>query len=227
MPFSAVTIGVSMIVTGLFAGGPSVLESSGQRSGIVKPARPSVRVTHDGIVGDVQVDRRYHGGPEQAAHQFAVAHYAAIVTRYPALAGVAVPGSIGENLSCATLDETTVCVGDVYSFGEVALEVSQPRRPCTKIDARYAMDGMARWIAARGTPGWYYRVVKPGVITVGDPVALVTRPNPDVPLARLIAATGDAQPDITELERLVACTGLGSDWQRRLRERLAHVRQRG
>lgn len=215
-----------MLVTGLYAGGASTLARSGQRSGILKRPLSRVRVTREGIDGDVQVDRRYHGGPEQAVHQFAVAHYAAIVAQFPALAGVAHPGSIGENLSSDALDEYSVCVGDVYAFGDVELQVSQPRRPCTKIDARFDEDGLARFIAQRRTPGWYYRVQRPGEIAIGDPVSLLARPNPDVPLTRLLAATGDAAPDVEELTRLVDCTGLGADWQRRLRERLTYVAKR-
>ncbi len=210
-------------VSGLYAGGASVLEASGQRSGIVKRMQQRVRVAQAGIVGDVQVDRRYHGGPEQALHQFAVATYVELVARFPALAGLAVPGSLGENLSSAALDEDSVCVGDVYAFGEVELQVSQPRRPCTKIDARYGSDGVARWLAARRTPGWYYRVLKPGAIALGDAITLLARPNPDVPLARLLAASGDAIPSAEELERLAACDGLGPDWRRRLTERLAFL----
>jgi MOSC domain-containing protein YiiM len=210
-----------MIVTGLYAGGAQVLEASGQRSGIVKSSQTRVQVTKDGIVGDVQVDRRYHGGPEQAVHQFALRTYAALVEAFPTLATLAAAGSLGENLSCEGLDEDGVCVGDVYACGEVELQVSQPRRPCTKIDARYAVDGVARWLAARRTPGWYYRVIRAGGIALGDPVTLLARPHPDIPLARLLAASGEVQVPAAELERLVACIDLGADWRRRLQERLA------
>lgn len=213
-------------VCGLYAGGASVLEASGQRSGIVKRMQQRVRVAHTGIVGDVQVDRRYHGGPEQAVHQFALRSYAELVAAFPALATHAVAGSLGENLSCDELDEDGVCVGDVYAVGEVTLQVSQPRRPCTKIDMRYGIDGVARWLLALRTPGWYYRVLQPGAIELGDTVTLIARPNPEVPLACLLAASGDARPSIAELERLVACEGLGADWRRRLEERLAFQRGR-
>lgn len=215
-----------MTVTGLYAGGASTLASSGQRSGIVKHAVSRVCVAHEGIVGDVQVDRRYHGGPEQAVHQFPLAHYPAIVARFPVLAGRAVPGSLGENLSCDDLDETTVCIGDVYAFGEVELEVSQPRRPCTKIDARYGEDGVARWLAERRSPGWYYRVRLTGEVALGDPVTLRARPYPDLSLARLLAVTAAAAPAVEELAPFADCPALGRDWRRRLQERIAHLRGR-
>lgn len=211
------------IVTGLYVGAASVLAANGQRSGIVKSRQSRVQLECDGIVGDVQVDRRNHGGLERALHQFAVAHYAALAAAFPALAAHAAPGTIGENLSCAEFDEDTVCVGDVYRIGEAEVQVSQPRRPCTKIDARYGVDGVARWLVARGTPGWYYRVLKPGAIACGDPITRIARPNPEVPLRRLIAASGDARPSAAELEVLLGCRGLGADWRRRLGERLAHL----
>ncbi|HMM78358.1 MAG TPA: MOSC domain-containing protein [Gammaproteobacteria bacterium] len=228
MPAAAVPRGGKSLVnvSGLYTGGAAVLEASGQRSGIVKSPQARVQVMREGLAGDVQVDRRYHGGPEQAVHQFALRSYAALLAAFPALATRAVAGSIGENLSCAELDEDSVCVGDVHAIGEVELQVSQPRRPCTKIDARYGVDGIARWLAARRMPGWYYRVLKPGTIALGDPVTLIARPNPEVPLARLLAASGEACPSLAELERLLACAGLGADWRRRLQERLAFQRER-
>ena len=214
-----------IVVTGLYAGRAGVLEPAGRRSAILKAPVTRVRVTRLGLVGDEQADRRYHGGPEQAVHQFAIARYAQIVARLPALSHVAVPGSLGENLSCPILDEDTVCIGDVYAVGDVELEVSQPRRPCTTIDARYGVTGLATWLASQHLTGWYYRVQREGEIALGDPVVRIARPNPDVSLTLLMEVAAAARPDCATLERIIDCTGLGPDWRRRLRERLAWLRR--
>jgi MOSC domain-containing protein YiiM len=208
------------IITGLYAGRAGVLEPGGERSAILKRPLARATVTRLGIVGDEQADRRYHGGPDQALHQFAQASYARIAQMRPALAGVAVPGSIGENLSCTALDEEHVCIGDRYRIGEVELEVSQPRRPCSKIDARYATPGLARLIDGQRMPGWYLRVRREGEIAIGDPVELVARPNPAVSVARLLAILAAHRPAAADLRLLVECAGLGADWRRRIRERL-------
>jgi MOSC domain-containing protein YiiM len=210
-----------MVITGLFAARAGVLEPGGQRSAILKRPQARVRVTVDGIVGDEQADRRYHGGPDQALHQFAVSSYATIVDAWPALAGIAVPGSIGENLSTPDLDETRVCIGDCFRIGEVEVQVTQPRRPCTKIDARFGVHGLATYVFEQRIPGWYLRVLRAGEVAVGDTLALIGRPNPEVTLARLLAITAQHRPAKSDLQLLIDCVGLGADWRRRLRERLA------
>lgn len=210
-----------MVITGLFAARAAVLEPGGERSAIVKRPLARARVTVDGIVGDEQADRRYHGGPDQALHQFAIASYATLVEAWPALSGIAVPGSIGENLSAPDLDEGQVCIGDCYRLGEVEVQVTQPRRPCSKIDARFGVRGLAAFIAERRIPGWYLRVLRAGEIAPGDPVELIARPNPAVSVARLLAINAEHRPAAADLEMLVNCVGLGADWRRRLGERLA------
>lgn len=211
------------IVTGLYAARAGVLEPGGERSAILKQPLTRATVTRLGIVGDEQADRRYHGGPDQALHQFAQASYARICRERPELAGIAVPGSIGENLSCPAFDEENVCIGDRYRIGGVELEVSQPRRPCSKIDARYGVHGLARFIDAQCIPGWYLRVCREGEIALGDSVTLVARPNPALSVARLLAILAAHRPAASDLQLLLDCAGLGADWRRRIRERLDFI----
>lgn len=210
-------------LAGLYLARAAVLEPHGVRSAILKAPVARARATHLGLAGDEQADRRYHGGPAQALHQFAWRSYARIVEVFPALAGVAVPGSIGENLSCPDLDENSVCIGDRFRIGEAEVEVSQPRRPCTKIDLRYGVHGLATFLHEARIPGWYLRVVREGELGVGDAVDLVARPNPAMSIARLLAILGAHRPAPADLELLLACRELGPDWQRRIRERLAFV----
>jgi len=211
------------IITGLYAARAAVLEPGGERSAILKHPLRRASVTRLGIVGDEQADRRFHGGPDQALHQFAQASYARIVRARPGLDGVAVPGSIGENLSCTELDEENVCIGDRYRIGEVEIEVSQPRRPCSKIDARYGVQGLARLIDEQRMPGWYLRVLRGGELSLGDAMVLVARPNPAISVARLLAILAQHRPAAADLQLLADCAGLGADWRRRIRERLDFI----
>lgn len=212
-------------LTGLYAGEARYLMPAGVRSAIVKTPRERVQVTLDGIVGDQQADRRWHGGAGKALHQFAQASYAKIVQRFPELRGVALPGSLGENLSCPALDETNVCIGDRWRFGTVEAVVCQPRNPCRKIDSRYDLPGVATFIARQRITGWYLRVVSVGEAAVGDAMTLVDRPNPGCTIARLLAADDNRATPEAELEILRDCVGLDADWRRRLNERIGFLRQ--
>ncbi|MBI5619243.1 MAG: MOSC domain-containing protein [Gammaproteobacteria bacterium] len=206
-------------VTGLYAGPVDILEPDGRRSAIVK--RPVARAFLGplGLDGDAQADRRVHGGPDQALHQFAVRAYGEIVARFPALAGRAVPGTIGENLSCPDLAEDDVAIGDVYRLGAALVQVSQPRSPCWKIDHRYGTAGVAKAIVERHCPGWYLRVLEPGAVALGDAMTLVERPAGAVLLAEFLAVTAELRPPRAALAHLAACPGLSAAWRTRLGQR--------
>jgi MOSC domain-containing protein YiiM len=210
-------------LSGLYAGRAAVLEPQGVRSAILKAPVARARATRLGLVGDEQADRRYHGGPDQALHQFAQRSYRRLVAAFPALADSALPGSVGENLSDPALDEDSVCIGDRYRIGEVEVEVSQPRRPCSKLDDRFGVRGLAAFVHGARMPGWYLRVLREGELAVGDAIELVARPTPAVSIARLLAILAPHRPVPAELELLLDCAALGADWRRRIRERLAFV----
>ncbi|MDO5701714.1 MAG: MOSC domain-containing protein, partial [Bowdeniella nasicola] len=194
----------------------------GQRTGIYKePVVGRVRVDAAGLVGDHQGDRRVHGGPEKAVHYLPAETYPLLAIRRPDLAVDFVPGSLGENLSGHGLTEDNVCLGDRYRIGTVVLEVSQPRRPCWKIDHRFDTDGLVPLINELGRPGWYFRVLTPGELAAGDTIELVARPAPEFTLSRLLASFASHRPAQDELLLLAGAPALNHDWAERLRRRAA------
>jgi MOSC domain-containing protein YiiM len=172
-------------LTQLFMGGIRPLPPENQPTGIFKRAlEMPVWLGREGLAGDAQADRRVHGGPEKALHQYPVAHYARLAAAFPAAAPLLVPGSIGENLSVPGWDEGNVCVGDLFRLGDALIQVSRPRSPCWKIDRRYGVDGMMRLIADEGITGWYFRVIEEGSVEPGCTFELVERLAQSIPLAR-------------------------------------------
>lgn len=203
----------------LFIGTIRILEPEGQRTGLFKEPVSRVVARRSGLIGDHQADRRYHGGPEKAVHQYPPDHYPRIAARFPAAAAHAVPGALGENLSSAGMTEQTVCIGDRYRLGEVELEVSQPRTPCWKINYRFDERELSRFVLAERITGWYYRVIRAGTIERGAAIALAARPNPDWTLDRFWAVVNRHRPEPDELRALAGAVGLAADWTRRLRDR--------
>lgn len=209
-----------MIIHDVRVGTLRPLPREGQRTGIYKePVGGRVRVGVEGVAGDHQGDRRVHGGPEKAVHYMPTETYPLLAARRPDLADVFVPGSLGENLSGSGLTEDNVCLGDRYRIGTVVLEVSQPRRPCWKIDHRFGTEGLVPLINELGRPGWYFRTHTPGELTTGDRIELVARAAPKFPLSRLLAAFADHRPAPTELLLLADAPALNHDWAERLRRR--------
>ena len=209
-------------IDAVFVGALRPLPPEGQQTGMFKmPVTGPVAVGREGLAGDMQADLRVHGGPEKAVHYYPAEHYAALAARVPALAGVLIPGVLGENLSGRGLLEDTVCIGDVFAIGRCRLQVSQPRQPCWKISHRLGHEPMSRLIADAGLTGWYFRVLEEGEITAGAGIECVERPAPGLTLARLWAARLAHRPDPAELRCLAAAPGLNPAWAQRLAERAA------
>ena len=212
-------------MTELFSGGLTRLDDQGQATGIYKKAITGpVRLGFQGLDGDIQADRRVHGGPEKALHQYAVESYRRLGERFPSIAGKLLTGSIGENISVPGFDEKTVCIGDIFRLGRARLQVSQPRSPCWKIDHRYALDGVARAISETGLTGWYYRVLEAATVSSSDELALIERLPGAVSLADLWQAWRQHRPDPATLQRLCAAPGLNASWRKKLVNRLDWLR---
>lgn len=185
------------------------------------PVDGPVAVGPLGLAGDVQVNRRFHGGPEKAVYGYPVAGYAGWRAEFPALAARFVPGAMGENLPVIGQDEASLCLGDVIRCGSTLLQIAQIREPCSTFAAIHGTAKVARAMTRSGRCGWYYRVLEPGEVTAGDAHEVVERRNPDWPVARLARiATGRAGTSqaLAELARL---PGLTPAWQRRAAEMLA------
>lgn len=204
-----------MEIIGLYSAKLAHLGQKREATGIYKQAVEQVSVNELGLVDDIQVDKRFHGGPEKALHQFSLVSYQKIIQRYPLLHKQAKPGSIGENLSATHMHEHSVCIGDIYQVGSTILQVSSPRIPCWKIDAKFKQPNLSQFISQHRLSGWYYRVLQNGNLHKGDKIVLQQRPNPNVSIDTMLSVINKtAKPEQTELA--INAVGLDPDWQRRL-----------
>ena len=178
----------------------------GSMSAIDKqPVTSAVAVGELGLDGDEQGDRRVHGGSDKAVHCYTFAHYALWRAELPesAQALLQQPGAFGENFSVSGLDENTVCIGDRWRVGSALFEVSQGRQPCWKLNDRFGVPDMARRVQDSLRAGWYLRVLESGHVSAGDDILLDSRPHPDWPLARILAAIRDRTRDPTTLRPIL------------------------
>lgn len=212
-------------VDAVFAGRVQTMPGDSRATAIFKQrVDDAVAVGIEGLFCDAQADRRVHGGPEKAVHHFPSEHYAGFAARHPEVATCFVAGSIGENLSTRGWREEDVCIGDVFAVGSVRLQLSQPRSPCWKIDARYEIDGLTQHIDAQGLAGWYYRVLEPGVLRAGDALQLVDRNADPVTLREYWTLRHEHRPDSDALQRLIDTPGLAPQQRARWQQRCAWLR---
>lgn len=139
------------------------------RGGVPKHAVPSAELGVQGVVGDKQRDRRFHGGPQRAVCLYSAERIAALRAEGHAIA----PGTAGENLTVAGLDWAALRVGDRLLVGEwVELEITGYAAPCSNIEGSFS-DGAFKRISEKLHPGWsrlYARVLSEGVVSAGDRV---------------------------------------------------------
>lgn len=181
-------------------------------SGIgTEPVTDAVLVDREGLPGDEQADRRYHGGPDKAVFVHPVEHYAAWRAELdlPEIG----PGGFGENFVLAGCDETGICLGDVVRIGELEAQVSQPRRPCWKPAQRWGVKDLVVRIETTGRTGWYLRVRRPGRVAAGNVVELLDRPNPAWSVARTSRVMRNRRHDVESARELAAVPGIPERWR--------------
>ena len=207
-----------MKIIGLYSGKLSSIGEKRSPTGIYKQTVEQVTVDELGIVGDIQADKRFHGGPEKALHQYALSSYEKIIKRYPLLHKKARPGMIGENLSANDMNEHNVCIGDIYKVGAAILQISSPRIPCWKIDAKFKQPNLKQFISQHRLNGWYYRVLQPGNIRLNDEFLLQQRPNTDITVDTMLKVI-DGKAEAQVVEQAIIANGLAPEWQERLQKK--------
>ncbi|MEM8874838.1 MAG: MOSC domain-containing protein [Planctomycetota bacterium] len=136
-----------------------------------RPVDGAVHVGTLGIAEDTVVDTRFHGGPQRALLIYPAKHHDAWRQEGWDLP----PGGFGENLTVDGVDENDARIGDVLVNGDLVLQVSQPRQPCWKIDARWETKGLTKRAMQTGRNGWYVRVLAEGQVQAGDTFELRER----------------------------------------------------
>lgn len=207
-------------IEGLYIGDITTLEPGGDRTGIFKQAVSRVMIQSDGLVGDHQADRRFHGGPDKAVHQFSERSYQLMIESFPHLSEQLISGAMGENLSAHDMTDEDVLIGDVYRVGEALLQVSEPRRPCWKINAKFSEETLSKFVESNAISGWYYRVIEAGDVAVGDVINLVERFRSNPSVATFHRTVTQHRPPIADLQTLLECETLNRAWRKKITERV-------
>lgn len=126
----------------------------------------TIDVNFLGLDGDEQVDIRFHGGVDKAIHIGSYKH----LEENPNFDKLC----IGCNILVEDVTEKDICLGDIYSIGEVQVQVTQPRQPCWKIGALFGKE-VSRYISSNHATGWYVKVLKEGNINIKDKMFLEKR----------------------------------------------------
>ena len=144
------------------------------RTGIFKrKTEGPIKVTRLGLEGDDQGNKKLHGGVYKAICVYPSEHYDHWKEELgnPGLSF----GDFGENLTTAGLMEGDIYLGDRLRIGSAELVVTQPREPCITLNARLSTKDISARIRKSGRSGFYFSVVKEGIIKNGDSIEYVNR----------------------------------------------------
>ena len=180
-----------------------------------------VRVGRTNLEGDGQADLAVHGGPDKAINIYPSEHYDYWkhdlgLESFPS-------GAFGENLTLAGATEADVCLGDIFESGEqgVRLQISQPRQPCWKLARRWKIKDLSARVDRTGKTGWYFRVLREGILTAGDVLHLVERPYPEWPITATNRILNSTDDNFAETAQLADCPALAEILKKGLSRRVA------
>src|SRR5688572_276126 len=124
--------------------------------GMPKLPIESARVTFEGVEGDWQKNRKYHGGPDRAICLYSEELYAYLRDK-----GVNVTnGQIGENFTTRGLDLQSLRKGDRIRVGACVIELTEVRVPCRQL-RKWDQD-LPELIV--GHSGWVAKVIEEGTV---------------------------------------------------------------
>lgn len=113
--------------------GPLQIGPRPTTTGIHKNPVEAAQISTLGLVGDHVADQEHHGGPDQAVYVYSAQDYDWWMEQ---LGEALLPGTFGENLTFSSFGAEPVRIGDRFRVGEVLLEITAPRIPCSTLAAR-------------------------------------------------------------------------------------------
>jgi ferredoxin-NADP reductase/MOSC domain-containing protein YiiM len=167
------------------------------------------------VDGDGQGDLAGHGGEQRAVFVYQRASYdfwARELARDDF-----VMGQFGENFTVDGLADDQVCIGDRYQIGDALFEVTQPRVTCYRVGIRMNNPQMPALLVARGKPGFYFRVLKEGLVRAGDTIELVAKGPEGMTVQAIDALLYLPGHDRDALERACRIPALSPGWQESFR----------
>lgn len=167
--------------------------------------------------GDGQGDLVHHGGVHKAVCVYPAEHYdywERMLERSLAA------GAFGENLTIAGLTEENVCIGDSFRLGEAVVQVSQPRQPCFKLGLVYGRKDMPLLVQDTGYTGFYFRVLKEGMVSPADTLIPLTRQVQAITVAEANRLMHHDKQEWNSIRRLLEVDELSPSWRKTFEKRL-------
>jgi len=191
-----------MKILAVCLGRPEILPGKKYKTGINKLAiQGPIMVDAEGLVGDAILNRKHHGGVDQAVY----IEGSIDLDWWKSELGRELPyGTFGENLVVEGLESAMLAAGDRLVIGEVLLEITSPRIPCATFAAKMGEPTFVKRYTRAARPGAYARVLQGGMVEAGQSVAFQPWSGDRVTMREMMATFGRRLSDADRARYMAA-----------------------
>lgn len=169
------------------------------------------------LEGDEQSDLKHHGGPDKAILLYSYDHYPYWEKELKIPLGYA---AFGENITVSGLTEENAHIGDIFTWGDAVIQITQPRQPCHKMGKRYDLPDMPLRMQQTGFTGFYFRVLQEGWVSRLKPFSLL-QPHPlRVSVSYANRIMHHERNHLEGIRRILEVDALSASWRFTLTNRL-------
>ncbi|WP_436372369.1 MOSC domain-containing protein [Cytobacillus sp. BC1816] len=186
-------------------------------SGIGKEKIESAFLTKDGFLGDEVANTDFHGGPDRAVCLYPFEHYGMWENEFKK---TFCPPAFGENICAENMLEKDVFIGDIFSLGESAIQITQGRIPCSTISKHNKEDRLLKRIVETCFTGYFFRVLKEGTVTAGSGLNLEERKQEKVSVLQGNFIMFHDRTNRKAIEELLQIDALADVWREKLEKAL-------
>ena len=169
-----------------------------------EPINEPIDLFFNGLKGDQQANKKYHGGETKAIYSYNQAyyeHWKTVLTDYNFT-----PGNFGENLLTKDFTDDKAIVGDIYKVGSAVVQVTEPRFPCMMLNMRFENKQMVKLFTQQKRNGVYFKVLEEGVITPFDEMILLQKDSQLISITDVVNAY--YTKDKFQVEKVIQATAL-------------------
>ncbi|MEW6086181.1 MAG: MOSC domain-containing protein [Chloroflexota bacterium] len=172
-----------------------------ETTGIYKtPVSGKVKFTSLGIIEDFIGSPKHHGGPDQAIYVYGAEDYAWWSKE---LGKEISSGTFGDNLTISEMASADFNIGDRLHIGDVILEVTAPRIPCSTLATRMGDPQFVKKYRDAERPGLYCRVIAEGEVESGIGVTVQPVGGEAVGVIEVFRDWYEKDKDVSTLRRFL------------------------
>ncbi|WP_198029813.1 MOSC domain-containing protein [Bacillus sp. J33] len=186
-------------------------------SGISKEKVENALLTKEGFIGDGVANTDFHGGPERAVCLYPYEHYEMWGKEFKKVFS---PPAFGENICVSNMLEKDVFIGDIFSLGDAAIQITQGRIPCSTISKYNGEDLLLSRIVETGYTGYFFRVLKEGKVASNSLMKLEERKQEKVTVLQANFTLFHDRKNRKAVEDLLEIQELAAVWKEKLKKAL-------